>query len=51
MTAGASSLQYDAITDTYTYVWKTERAWAGSCRRLVVGLTDNSRHAAEFSLR
>jgi PKD repeat protein len=51
VTAGESSLQYDPITDTYTYVWKTERAWAGSCRRLVVGLTDNSRHAAEFSLR
>src|SRR5207245_189171 len=26
--AGASSLSYDASTDQYTYVWKTDKAWA-----------------------
>src|SRR5918992_1608523 len=51
VTAGGSSLQYDALTDTYTYVWKTDQAWAGSCRRLVVGLDDGSRHEADFMLR
>ena len=51
VTAGGSSLQYDALTDTYTYVWKTDQAWAGSCRRLVVGLDDGSRHEADFKLR
>ena len=51
VTAGASELQYDAVTGTYTYVWKTEKAWASSCRRLVLGLDDGSRHEAEFRLR
>lgn len=45
---GKSSLQYDPATDTYTYVWKTDKAWAGTCRRLVVKLTDNSEHVALF---
>jgi hypothetical protein len=34
--AGASSLTYSRSTDTYTYVWKTERAAAGSCCQLVL---------------
>jgi PKD repeat protein len=50
-TAGASTLTYDATTNTYTYVWKTESSWAGTCRRLVVGLDDGSRHSADFSFR
>jgi PKD repeat protein/lysophospholipase L1-like esterase len=51
VTAGASGLQYDAASETYTYVWKTDAAWAGSCRRLVLGLDDGSRHTASFKLR
>ena len=51
VTAGASAMEYQASTGTYTYVWKTEKAWAGSCRRLIVGLDDGSRHAADFKLR
>jgi Tol biopolymer transport system component len=31
-----AGLTYNAATDQYTYVWKTDRAWAGSCRRLLV---------------
>jgi hypothetical protein len=50
-TAGASSLKYDAGSDTYHYVWKTDRAWAGTCRRLVLGLNDGTRHTADFRLR
>jgi hypothetical protein len=34
-TAGGSGLSYDAASDRYVYVWKTEKAWAGSCRRFV----------------
>jgi hypothetical protein len=30
--ANSSGLTYDAATDRYTYVWKTQKAWAG-CRR------------------
>jgi hypothetical protein len=42
LTAGNSSLSYDATTDQYTYVWKTDKGWAGSCRTLVVKLADNT---------
>jgi hypothetical protein len=50
ITAGASSLQYDATTDQYIYVWKTDKNWAGSCRQLQVQLTDGTRHVANFKL-
>ncbi|MCE7986631.1 MAG: hypothetical protein DYG89_36115 [Caldilinea sp. CFX5] len=48
VTAGSSSLQYDATTQTYTYVWKTDKAWAGSCRQLIVRLIDGVDHVALF---
>lgn len=48
VTAGGSSLSYDASTDTYSYVWKTERAWAGTCRQLDVTLVDGTTHSAQF---
>lgn len=49
--AGSSTLKYDPATAAYHYVWKTESAWAGTCRRLVLGLNDSSDHAAEFRFR
>jgi hypothetical protein len=51
VTAGQSSLSYNPGDDRYTYIWKTEQAWAGTCRRLVVGLNDGSKHTADFVLR
>jgi probable HAF family extracellular repeat protein len=48
VTAGSSSLSYDATTDLYTYVWKTNKAWAGTCRQLAVTLDDGSTHLANF---
>ena len=42
VTAGSSSLSYDATTDTYTYVWKTNKAWAKTCRQLMVKLNDGT---------
>jgi hypothetical protein len=50
VTAGASSLSYDAGFDLYTYVWKTDKAWANTCRRLILKLSSGSEHTAEFSL-
>jgi uncharacterized protein len=47
-TAGSSSLSYDPTTGTYTYVWKTEKAWANTCRQLVVKLNDGTLHRANF---
>ena len=50
-TAGASELRYDAGSDQYHYVWKTDRAWAGSCRQLIVKLRDGTEHRANFQFR
>jgi predicted extracellular nuclease len=49
VTAGSSSLSYDPITDTYNYVWKTDKEWAGTCRRLVVKLVDGTYHYTDFN--
>ena len=46
VTAGSSALQYDAATQTYIYVWKTDKAWAGTCRTLIVKLLDGVEHSA-----
>ena len=51
LTAGHSRLSYDAATSRYTYVWKTNRTWANTCRRLIVGLADGSEHVASLRLR
>ena len=48
VTAGGSSLSYDALADQYVYVWKSDKAWAGTCRRLDVTLSDGTRHFAHF---
>jgi len=46
--AGASSLSYDAGTDTYNYVWKTDKAWTDTCRQLVVKFDDGTTARANF---
>jgi uncharacterized repeat protein (TIGR01451 family) len=50
-TAGSSSLSYDASSDRYNYVWKTESSWAGTCRVLTVGLIDGTTHTAYFKFK
>jgi hypothetical protein len=49
VTAGGSSLSYDVATDIYNYVWKTDAAWAGTCRQLTVTLKDGTQHSAKFA--
>lgn len=51
VTAGGSGLTYDAATDTYAYVWKTSRAWAGTCRQFVMQFKDGDVARANFSFR
>lgn len=34
--AGGSSLSDNATTDQYSYVWKTNKAWQGTCRMFVL---------------
>jgi hypothetical protein len=47
--AGASGISYDASSDVYTYVWKTDKAWGKTCRRLIVRLTSGLEQTAEFA--
>jgi len=47
-TGAASSLSYNARTDAYTYDWKTDKSWAGTCRQLSMKLVDGTEHAANF---
>jgi hypothetical protein len=49
--AEGSDLSYDETTGQYTYTWKTEREWEGTCRQLTVGLSDGSEHIALFRFK
>ena len=42
---------YDPATDQYTYVWKTTKSWAGTCRRLTVTFNDGTQRYADFKFR
>lgn len=50
VSAGGSSLGYDTASGQYIYVWKTDKAWAGSCRTLTLRLSDGTEHIAIFKL-
>jgi Tol biopolymer transport system component len=51
VTAGGSSLSYDASSNQYTYVWKTNSAWSGSCRALVIRTRFGTSHTANFKFK
>jgi hypothetical protein len=44
----SSGLSYDAASDSYTYVWKTSKVWANTCRQLMIRLNDSTEHKASF---
>ncbi|HEX8282295.1 MAG TPA: PxKF domain-containing protein [Pyrinomonadaceae bacterium] len=48
-TAGNSTLSYSG--GVYTYNWKTEKSWAGTCRVFTIVLTDGSTHTAYFKFK
>ncbi len=50
-TAGSSSLTYDPATGIYTYVWKTEKSWQGTCRQVSVQFIDGQTYLLNFKLR
>jgi hypothetical protein len=50
-TAGGSSLTYDASSNQYIYVWKTDSSWAGQCRVLNVTLNDGMTYTALFKFK
>ena len=43
-------LTYDSASDTYTYLWKTDKTWTG-CRELVLRFVDGTAHSAFFDFR
>ena len=50
-TAGGSGLQYESVTGTYTYVWKTSKSWAGTCQQFDLRLNDGTDHTADFQFK
>ena len=44
-------LSYDAASQRYHYVWKTNKAWAGTCRQLIVTLVDGSTPRRELQVQ
>lgn len=49
--AGSSGLQYDAGSNSYTYVWKTDKSWAGTCRDLILQFPFGSVRRAQFTFK
>jgi hypothetical protein len=49
--ASTSGLTYDARSQQYSWVWKTDKAWAGTCRRLDLALADGATHSARFRFK
>jgi hypothetical protein len=50
-TTASSGLTYDAATNTYNYVWKTNSARSGTCRVLILRLADGTEQRANFKFK
>jgi predicted extracellular nuclease len=46
---GGSKMSYGG--GQYNYVWKTEKAWSGTCRQLIVKLIDGTVQTANFKFK
>jgi hypothetical protein len=44
-------LSYDPATNLYTFGWKTDKGWLGTCRQLTLTLTDGTVQTAFFSFK
>jgi uncharacterized repeat protein (TIGR03803 family) len=44
----SGSLQHAQGTDRYSFAWKTDPSWAGTCQELALELTDGTVHRATF---
>jgi hypothetical protein len=47
-TAAGAPLAFDAGTQRYTYSWRTESGWAGTCRQFLLRLNDGTKYRAYF---
>jgi uncharacterized repeat protein (TIGR01451 family) len=50
-TPGSSGLTYEAGSNQYKYIWKTEKSWKNQCRTLTVTLRDGTVHTAKFKFK
>jgi YVTN family beta-propeller protein len=50
-TAGGGGLQYDPSADTYTFVWKTSKAFKSTCQVFTLGLNDATQRTADFDFK
>ncbi len=48
---GLVALTYDAGANQFHYNWKTEKSWAGTCRRLHVAFADGTVRSADFRMK
>jgi hypothetical protein len=48
---GKAGLSYSASTDTYTFRWKTQKAWVNTCRHFVLTFTDGESYTADFQFK
>ncbi|HEU5102147.1 MAG TPA: ExeM/NucH family extracellular endonuclease [Roseiflexaceae bacterium] len=46
-----SGLAYDATTRVYTYIWKTQKNWAGSCQQLQLTFQEGTFRLANFQFK
>lgn len=51
LTTSNSGLTYNAANNQYNYVWKTEKSWAGTCRRFTLRLKDGTDRIALFKFK
>jgi hypothetical protein len=47
----SGSLTYSAGPARYTFMWQSDKSWAGSCREFLLTLRDGTTHAALVSFR
>jgi len=51
VTNSTSGLIYDSGSGQYSYVWKTDKSWAGTCRQLTLAFKDGTVHTAHFKFK
>ncbi|WP_052703101.1 discoidin domain-containing protein [Paenibacillus beijingensis] len=46
-----ADLEYDPNEDQYILIWKTDKAWAGTTRKLIMKLIDGTEHSLLFTFK
>lgn len=48
---GSTLLSYDVNTGRYTFIWKTDKAWRGTCRMLILKFDDGTEYKTLFKFK